>query len=84
MHRLAVPTFLLLASAFGVAAAANAAAETVRLRTGQTLIGDVTLSGDDVVVDVRFPTEHKTSHELHRLILEAQATSWRGGRAPAR
>lgn len=55
MRTLSVIVSLVLSSAVGVVAAGSSAAETIRLKTGQTLIGDVTLSGDDVVVDVRFP-----------------------------
>lgn len=40
-----------------IALAGQAFAETVRLRTGQTLMGDLRLEGDDaIVLDQRFPT----------------------------
>ncbi len=47
-----------LAAVAALAAFAGAArAETVHLKNGRTLVGDARLEGDDVVVDVRFPTE---------------------------
>lgn len=55
-HRWLPPLLALPVLAASVALAAEARAETVRLRTGETLIGDVALADDDVVVDVRYPT----------------------------
>lgn len=47
-------TFVIAATA-AFAAARDARGETVNLRTGETLVGDVRLDGDDVVIDARYP-----------------------------
>lgn len=53
--RIHVPRTLWLAPLAGLLFAASAGAETVRLRTGQTLEGDVTLTPEQVLVDLGPP-----------------------------
>ncbi len=59
-----IPIILFLAAA--VAAGGSAAAESVRLRSGQTFDGDVTLSNDGVVVRVHDPASETETLRFKR------------------